>query len=50
MNINKYKMEEETKSKQTYLRVEVLDKGYDPLKFVEYLSEQKENGSYRVKR
>lgn len=43
-------MEEETRSKQTYLRVEVLDKGYDPLKFVEYLSEQKENGSFGLNR
>ena len=30
--------EDHTKEKQNYLRLEILGKGYDPAKFVEYLS------------
>lgn len=37
-------MDESTKKKQTYLRTEILEKGYDPSKFVEYLSQQKTDG------
>lgn len=36
--------EEDTKHKQIYLRKEILEKGYDANKFVEYLSSKRENG------
>jgi hypothetical protein len=36
--------EEDTRRKQNYLRTEILEKGYDPNKFVEYLSSKRENG------
>jgi len=38
-------MEEETKTKQVYLREHILEKGYDPEAFVDYLSSQRDNGS-----
>ena len=37
--------EDVTKRKQIYLRSEILDKGYDPNLFVEYLSNKRENGN-----
>lgn len=36
--------DEETKNKQQFLRVEILEKGFDPNKFVEYISGERENG------
>ena len=34
-----------TKEKQIYLRKNIIEKGYEPVKFTEYLSTQKENGN-----
>ncbi len=36
--------EDTTKEKQNYLRLEILGKGYDPAKFVEYLSSLRPEG------
>ena len=33
-----------TKQKQTYLRQNILDKGYDSTDFIEFISQQRENG------
>lgn len=33
-----------TKKKQTYLRQNILDKGYDSTDFIEFISQQRENG------
>lgn len=36
---------EDRKTKQVYLRTEVVEKGYDPEKFAEYLDLKKNQGS-----
>lgn len=38
-------MDEDIKAKQQYLRKEVIDKGFDPSKFVEFLSSKRDNGT-----
>ena len=37
-------MEDATRQKQTFLRKNIIETGYDPLPFTEYLSQQRENG------
>jgi len=39
------KNEEQRNLKQTYLREAIIDAGYDPEKFVQYLGSEKENGT-----
>lgn|SRR3990167_3558858 len=38
-------MEEDTKTKQIFLREQILDKGYDPEAFVDFLNSKREDGS-----
>lgn len=38
-------MESPTKAKQLFLRTEIIDGGYDPIDFTEYLEEIKNDGS-----
>lgn len=37
-------MESPTKEKQQYLRTQIIDEGYDPIDFTDYLEELKEEG------
>jgi hypothetical protein len=37
-------MEDETRQKQLFLRKNIIERGYDPLPFTDYLSQQRENG------
>lgn len=37
-------MDDDTKQKQLFLRKKIIEQGYDPLPFTEYLSQQRENG------
>lgn len=36
--------EQDTKQKQTFLRTMIIERGYEPIKFTEYLSKQREEG------
>lgn len=36
---------DEVRMKQNYLRKEILEKGYDPSLFVEFISEKRPNGT-----
>jgi hypothetical protein len=38
-------MNSDLKEKQQYLRSEIIDKGYDPIDFTEFLEEQRDDGN-----
>lgn len=45
MDYNEERILEERKQKQTYLKAEIIDAGYDGAQFAEFLNSKKEEGT-----